>query len=109
MKQRWLRLVDSENRFAGLKPDDLTEAEAESLTDLALRILAARHRKGQAIESPAQSQAYLRLGWRSVRTRCSGASSWTTSTASLGWRSCSRAPSMARRSIRGWWCSARWR
>jgi DNA repair protein RadC len=61
MKQRRLRLVESENRFAGLKPDDLTEAEAESLTDLALRVLAARHRKGQAIENPAHTQAYLRL------------------------------------------------
>ncbi len=61
MKQRRLRLVESENRFAGLKPGDLTEAEAESLTDLALRLLAARHRKGQAIENPAQTQAYLRL------------------------------------------------
>ena len=66
MKQRRLRLVESENRFAGLKPDDLTEAEAESLTDLALRVLAARHRKGQAIESPAQSRAYLRL-WLAER------------------------------------------
>ena len=66
MKQRPLRLVESENRFLGLRPDDLTEAEVESLTDLALWILAARHTKGQALESPAQSRAYLRL-WLAER------------------------------------------
>ena len=66
MKQRQLRLLESENRFAGLKPDDLTEAEAESLTDLALRVLAAKHRKGRALESPEQTQAYLRL-WLAER------------------------------------------
>jgi DNA repair protein RadC len=66
MKQRPLRLVESQNRFLGLRPDDLTEAEVESLTDLALGVLAARHTKGQAIESPAQSRAYLRL-WLAER------------------------------------------
>jgi DNA repair protein RadC len=61
MKQRSLRLVESENRFAGLKPEELTKAEANSVTDLALRVLAARHKKGQALENPEQIQAYLRL------------------------------------------------
>jgi DNA repair protein RadC len=61
MQQRQLRLVESENRFAGLDIHDLAEPEAQSLIDLALRVLAARHRKGEAIENPAQTQAYLRL------------------------------------------------
>ena len=61
MKQRSLRLVETENRFAGLEPDELTESEAESLADPALRVLAAKHKKGQAIENPEQTQAYLRL------------------------------------------------
>jgi hypothetical protein len=47
MKQQRLRLVKSENRFAGVEPEDLTEPEAQSLMDLALRVLAARHKKGQ--------------------------------------------------------------
>jgi len=61
MKQRSLRLVETENRFAGLEPEELNESEAGSVMDLALRVLAARHRKGQAIENPEQTQAYLRL------------------------------------------------
>jgi DNA repair protein RadC len=61
MKQQRLRLVENENRFAGIKPEDLTEAESDSLVDLALRVLAARHKKDQALENPEQTQAYLRL------------------------------------------------
>jgi len=61
MKQPRLRLVERENRFAMLKPTDLTETEAESVMDLALRILAARHKKGQTLQNPDQTQAYLRL------------------------------------------------
>ncbi len=61
MKQPRLRLVERENRFAGIKPDDLTASEAESLTDLALRVLAAKHEKGRTLENPEQTQAYLRL------------------------------------------------
>jgi len=61
MKQQRLRLVESENRFAGIEPEDLTEPEAQSLMDLALRVLAARHKKGQVLENPEQTQAYLRL------------------------------------------------
>jgi len=61
MKQRSLRLVETDNRFAGLEPEELNESEAESLMDLVLRVLAARHKKGQALENPEQTQAYLRL------------------------------------------------
>jgi DNA repair protein RadC len=61
MKQQRLRLIENENRFAGIEPGDLTEPEAEALMDLALKLLAARHKKGQALENPEQTQAYLRL------------------------------------------------
>ena len=61
MKQRSLRLVETDNRFAGLEPEELNESEAESVMDLALQVLAARHKKGQALENPEQTQAYLRL------------------------------------------------
>jgi DNA repair protein RadC len=61
MKHPRLRLVERENRFAGLKPEQLTQAEVESVTELALRVLAARHEKGQPLGSPGQTQAYLRL------------------------------------------------
>ena len=61
MKQRSLRLVETDNRFAGLEPEELNESEAESVMNLALQVLAARHKKGQALENPEQTQAYLRL------------------------------------------------
>ena len=61
MKQRSLRLVETGNRFAGIAPEDLTAPEIASLTHLALAALAARHSKGVALQSPEQTQAYLRL------------------------------------------------
>ena len=50
-----------QNRFAGLGPDDLNEGEPDSLLDLALRVLAHRHRRGEPLTSPEASRAYLRL------------------------------------------------
>ena len=49
------------DRFADLKSSTLSNAEKESLMNLALNILAARHRKGRVIKSPADTEAYLRL------------------------------------------------
>ena len=49
------------DRFADLKSSTLSNAEKESLMALALNILAARHRKGRVIKSPADTEAYLRL------------------------------------------------
>ena len=50
-----------ENRFSHLGPDDLHEGEIQSLLDLALRVLAHRHRRGEPLTSPEASRAYLRL------------------------------------------------
>ena len=50
-----------QNRFAGLGPDDLNEGEPDSLLDLALKVLAPRHRRGEPLTSPETSRAYLRL------------------------------------------------
>ena len=50
-----------ENRFSHLGPDDLHEGEIRSLLDLALRVLAHRHRRGESLTSPETSRAYLRL------------------------------------------------
>ncbi len=50
-----------ENRFAGLGPDDLDEREVNSLLDLALEVLAHRHRGGESLTSPGATRAYLRL------------------------------------------------
>ncbi len=51
----------AENRFARLGPDDLNDGEIDSLLDLALRVLAHRHRRGEPLTSPEASRAYLRL------------------------------------------------
>ena len=50
-----------ENRFTGLGPDDLNPGEIDSLLDLALEVLAQRHRRGEPLTSPEASRAYLRL------------------------------------------------
>ena len=50
-----------ENRFSGLGPDDLNPGEIDSLLDLALQVLAQRHRRGEPLTSPEASRAYLRL------------------------------------------------
>ena len=50
-----------QERFAGLRPDDLDEGEIDALLDLALRVLAHRHRRGEPLTSPAGTRAYLRL------------------------------------------------
>jgi DNA repair protein RadC len=50
------------DRIAALDPGDLTEAERCSLLDLALRVLAERHRRGRMLGSPEDTRAYLRLG-----------------------------------------------
>ncbi|MEA3275558.1 MAG: DNA repair protein RadC [Pseudomonadota bacterium] len=50
-----------ENRFSGLGPDDLRDEEIDSLLDLALKVLAHRHRRGEPLTSPEASRAYLRL------------------------------------------------
>ncbi len=50
-----------ENRFSHLGPDDLNDREIDSVLDLALRVLAHRHRRGEPLTSPETSRAYLRL------------------------------------------------
>lgn len=49
------------NRFAELRPSDLTDAERESIIALALSVLARKHRRGSALTSPEATRSYLRL------------------------------------------------
>ena len=50
-----------ENRFSGLGPEDLHPGEIDHLLDLALKLLARRHRRGEPLTDPEASRAYLRL------------------------------------------------
>ena len=51
----------AQDRFGGLQPRQLNDQEKQSLLALALTILAERHRPGQALSSPEEARAYLRL------------------------------------------------
>lgn len=49
------------DRFANLRASALNDDEKTSLLTLAMNILAARHRRGRVLKSPADTEAYLRL------------------------------------------------
>lgn len=49
------------DRFANLRASALNDDEKTSLLVLAMNILAARHRRGRVLKSPADTEAYLRL------------------------------------------------
>ena len=51
----------AENRFKGLKPAGLSEAEKQTLVTLALKVLGERHRRGRALCSPSETSTFLRL------------------------------------------------
>ena len=61
MTQQALSLSGVANRFADIRPSDLTDEERESVISLALSILARKHRRGSALTSPEATLAYLRL------------------------------------------------
>jgi len=54
-------LTDVSDRFGALKPGALSDAEKASIVQLALSVLAQRHRRGRALTSPRQTHDYLRL------------------------------------------------
>jgi DNA repair protein RadC len=49
------------NRFRGLSPTQLNPEEQQSLMHLALTLLEEKHRPGEALTSPDDTQRYLRL------------------------------------------------
>ena len=49
------------DRFTDLKSSDLNPTEKETLVALAMSVLAARHRRGRALEDPGATRAYLQL------------------------------------------------
>lgn len=51
----------SSDRFGGLKTGALTEEEKASVINLALSVLALRHRRGRALNNPRNTQEYLRI------------------------------------------------
>ncbi|MEW5756438.1 MAG: DNA repair protein RadC [Pseudomonadota bacterium] len=51
----------TEDRFAGLKPSELNDAEKRSVVTLAMSVLANRHRPGKTLSSPEETRSFLRL------------------------------------------------
>jgi DNA repair protein RadC len=61
------------NRFAGLRCEDLNDAEQASLISLAFDILAARHRPGTVLSSPLETRQYLQLALGTYKNEVFGA------------------------------------
>ena len=52
---------NTEDRFAGLKPSELNDAEKQSVVTVAMKILAVKYRAGRALSNPAETRNFLRL------------------------------------------------
>ncbi len=63
----------STDRFTGLTVAELGEQEQESLIELAIAVLAERHRPGEELTSPEDTKRYLRLRLSSRQTEIFGA------------------------------------
>ena len=57
-----------QNRLADMTPASLSKAEKDTVFQLAMSLLASRHRRGRAIRSPADTHTYLRLKLAEVKT-----------------------------------------
>lgn len=52
---------DTEDRFAGLEPSELSDVEKRSVVTLAMNVLAYRHRPGRALSSPEETRNFLQF------------------------------------------------
>lgn len=59
--------VTPQNRIAELRHERLNDLEKQSVVQLALNILRARHRRGRLLSSPQDTQQYLQLVFESYR------------------------------------------
>lgn len=59
--------VTSENRIAELHHQILNDLEQQSVVQLALKILRARHRRGRILSNPQDTRQYLQLVFESYR------------------------------------------
>lgn len=59
--------VTSENRIAELHHQNLNDLEQQSVVQLALKILRARHRRGRILSNPQDTRQYLQLVFESYR------------------------------------------
>jgi len=72
MKSKSVQPRQEKDRFDGLSPAILNDVEKQSLTRLAMQVLAARHYRGRTLGSPGDTQAYLRLRLADRKTEMFG-------------------------------------
>lgn len=63
---------DTEDRFTGLKPSELNDAERQSVVTLAMKLLSIKHRAGKTLSSPAETRDFLRLRLAEYRNEVFG-------------------------------------
>lgn len=62
-----------QDRVALLHHESLSDPEKQSVVQLALKILRARHRRGRRLSSPQETREYLQLQFESYRNEVFGA------------------------------------
>jgi DNA repair protein RadC len=62
-----------ENRVAALQNVSLSDVEQQSVVQLALKILRARHRRGRVLSNPLATREYLQLTFEGYRNEVFGA------------------------------------
>ncbi|MFB3077037.1 MAG: JAB domain-containing protein, partial [Lysobacterales bacterium] len=67
-----VKKTKQKDRFSGLKPGALNDAEKCSLLALAMKVLSVRHYRGRILKSPDDTQAYLRLRLADKQTELFG-------------------------------------
>jgi len=48
-------MKNTEDRFIGLTPSELNDAEKQSVVTLAMKVLAIKHRAGRTLSSPDET------------------------------------------------------
>lgn len=62
-----------QDRIASLHQESLSDLEKQSVVQLALKILRARHRRGRLLSSPVETRQYLQLVFEGYRNEVFGA------------------------------------
>lgn len=65
-------MKNTDDRFAGLKPSALNDAEKQSVVMLAMSVLAIKHRAGRTLSSPDETRNFLRLRLAEYRNEVFG-------------------------------------
>lgn len=65
-------MKNTEDRFIGLAPSELNDAEKQSVVTLAMKVLAIKHRAGRTLSSPDVTRNFLRLRLADYRNEVFG-------------------------------------